>query len=80
VECVASTGNAAKWGEVFVVGAVYRVRDCGPWLLTDQTWVSIEGKRDPEPYPGWDAGCFRPIYRPDEKLIRDLLQPVEEFA
>jgi hypothetical protein len=62
------------------LGQVLRVRGCGIWS-NGQAWLTFTDMPDPPaPFPGWDATSFRPIYRPDEKLIRDLLQPVEELA
>jgi hypothetical protein len=63
------------------LGQVLRVRGCGVWSVNGQAWLTFTDMPDPPaPYPGWDATSFRPIYRPDQSLISDLLQPVKEPA
>jgi hypothetical protein len=62
-------------------GGVYQVREVGSFRSPDGMTDGLRLVGIVASYPGhpdawWTASCFRPIYRPSESLLRDLLQPI----
>jgi hypothetical protein len=82
VECVSNQVAGCAPQTKLVVGRVYLVTKVGVTPPRDPypnvPWVRLrEVKEDPRRW-GFRAEWFRPIYRPREELIEQLLQPVSE--
>jgi hypothetical protein len=81
VECVDGSPLSNPKRPPVIEGAVYRVHAIKSVLAANGEAVEALLLVGLNTYPdAYSMRRFRPIYRPDEKLIRDLLQPVEEFA
>lgn len=66
---------------VFTLGALYQVEESRVFEPTGELGVIIRDMPRSTHVTGmWNALCFRPIYRPRESLIRDLLEPIKEDA
>lgn len=84
VECVDAQARDGLWlpGERLTEGAIYQIETIfvNPVGRTNVTLAQrprhpaalAAGRR------GYNVDRFRPIYRPDEGLIRSLLRPVRE--
>lgn len=81
VECVGPKGAASRQRPDIVGGRIYMVDDlvtgfrCGKCGTFDHAGLHLVGIARHE--PGGFGGCqFRPIYRPDESLIKRLFEPL----
>lgn len=80
VECLVvrePAPGARKAG--FRLGALYCVERVGQ---RGSPWLHLVGMPTPRDCgingDGWNARCFRPIYRPDETLTKRLMEPLPD--
>lgn len=79
-----STGSYPNhWGTSLVIGNIYCVQGIVPGELFEDGRDALELCGCNFTYPNgdrecWDAGRFRPIYRPKSELIHHLQQPAPD--
>lgn len=86
VECVDASPGWDGLPVPFVVGGLYRVTEviegnewhqAGRYVREFCVGLLFEGVPQPSDDGSYNAVRFRPIYRPSEKLIEQLSQPVD---
>ena len=74
VHCSGTEPWEPKVGGIYRVSAIFRGGHC----LTCDSFV-LDLAEDPfvNPFFGWCAACFRPIYREKASVIQSILAPVD---
>jgi hypothetical protein len=85
VECVDASPDAWGWFDCpLVVGAIYTVHECATGTLRPDgakgRGLRLDRHNPPIPRGFWGDHRFKPVYRPKQSLIRDLLEPIKETA